>query len=78
MEIKEMPKFNELKVLLLRNNDTYEDLAKYIGSSKPTIVRKVSGKTPWSWVDMQKIRLHYKLNDEQFMNIFFEQRVTKM
>ena len=78
MEIKEMPKFNELKVLLLRNNDTYNDLAKYIGSSKPTIVRKVSGKTPWSWVDMQKIRLHYKLNDEQFMNIFFEQQVTKM
>lgn len=78
MENKEMPKFNELKVLLLRRNDTYEDLAQYIGSSKATIVRKVSGKTPWSWVDMQKIRLHYQLTDEQFINIFFKQQVTEM
>lgn len=78
MEEKVMPKFNELKVLLIRKNDTYEDLAKYIKVSKPTIVRKVTGKTPWTWVDMQKIRLHYKLTDEEFMNIFFKQQVTQM
>lgn len=78
MEAKEMPKFNELRVLLLRKDDTYEDLAHYIGSSKPTVVRKMTGKTPWTWVDMQKIRTHYQLTDEQFMNIFFEQKVTEM
>lgn len=78
METKEMPKFNELRVLLLRKDDTYEDLAHYIGSSKPTVVRKMTGKTPWTWVDMQKIRTHYQLTDEQFMNIFFEQKVTEM
>jgi transcriptional regulator with XRE-family HTH domain len=75
---KEIPKFNELKVLLLRKNDTYEDLAQYIGSTKATIVRKISGKTPWSWVDMQKIRLHYQLTNEQFIDIFFKQEVTEM
>ena len=78
MESKEMPKFNELKVLLIRRNDTYEDLAHYIGSSRPTIVRKMTGKTAWTWVDMQKIRTHYQLTDEQFMNIFFEQEVAEM
>lgn len=78
METKEMPKFNELKVLLLRKDDTYEDLAHYIGSSKPTVVRKMTGKTAWTWVDMQKIRTHYQLTDEQFMNIFFEQKVAEM
>lgn len=78
MEVKEIPKFNELKVLLFRKNDTYEDLAQYIGSTKTTIVRKISGKTPWSWVDMQRIRLHYQLTDEQFINIFFKQEVTEV
>lgn len=76
MEKKNMPKFNELKVLLLRKNETYEDLARYIGSSKATIVRKMTGKVAWSWVEMQKIRLHYQLTDEQFMNIFFKQEVA--
>lgn len=78
MEEKVTPKFNELKVLLIRKNETYEDLAKHIESSKPTIVRKVTGKTPWTWVDMQRIRLHYQLTDEEFMNIFFEKQVTEM
>lgn len=78
MEEKVTPKFNELKVLLIRKNETYEDLAKHIESSKPTIVRKVTGKTPWNWVDMQKIRLHYQLTDEEFMNIFFEKQVAEM
>ncbi len=78
MERNEVPKFNELKVLLLRNDHTYEDLAKCIGSSKPTIVRKVTGKTPWTWVDMQRIRTYYNLTNEQFMNIFFERQVAEV
>lgn len=77
MENKEIPKFNELKVLLLRNDDTYEDLAHYIGSSKATVIRKITGKTPWTWVDMQKIRTHYNLTDEQFMDIFLNEELQK-
>lgn len=78
MEKLNRPKFNELRVLLLRNDNTYDDLAKFIGSSKATIVRKISGRAKWSWEDMQKIRLHYSLTDDEFMNIFFKQEVTEV
>ena len=78
MENKKTPNFNELKVLLLRNEDTYEDLAKHIGVAKTTVVRKVTGRSNWTWEDMQKIRLHYQLTNEQFMNIFFNQQVTEV
>ena len=78
MEKKATPKFNELKVLLIRKNDTYEDLSKHLKTSKTTIVRKVAGKTPWTWVDMQRIRTHYQLTNEEFMNIFFDEQVAKM
>ena len=76
MEKVKTPKFNELKVLLLRRNDTYEDLAKYVGTTKTTIVRKISGRSQWAWDEMQKIKEHYELTNEEFMNIFFNQEVA--
>ena len=76
MEKVKTPKFNELKVLLLRRNDTYEDLAKCIGTTKTTIVRKISGRTQWAWDEMLSIKEHYELTNEEFMNIFFNQQVA--
>lgn len=78
MENVKSPKFKEVKVLLVRNNDTYEDLAKCIGTTKTTIIRKIFGRSQWSWDEMQKIKEHYKLTNEEFMNIFFNQEVTEM
>lgn len=72
MENKELPKFNELKVLMLRNGDTYDTLASYAGCSKGTISRKIMGKQLWTWKEMQKIRLHYSLTNDEFMSIFFK------
>lgn len=72
MEKVKTPKFNELKVLLLRKNDTYEDLAKCIGTTKTTIVRKISGRSQWSWDELVMIKDCYNLTNEEFMNIFFE------
>lgn len=71
MERFKKPKFNELKVLLLRREETYEDLAECVGTSKTTIVRKISGRSQWAWDEMQKIKEHYELTNEEFMNIFF-------
>lgn len=78
MEKVKTPKFNELKVLLLRKNERYEDLANHIGTTKTTIVRKISGRSQWSWDEMVMIKEYYNLNADEFMNIFFNQEVTKM
>lgn len=78
MEKVKTPKFNELKVLLLRRNDTYEDLANHIGTTKTTIVRKISGRSQWSWDELVMIKEYYNLTTDEFMNIFFNQEVAEM
>lgn len=72
MEREYNPAFEELKILLFKNGDTYEDLSNYINRSVGTITNKILGKRKWDWEEMQKIRLHYSLTDEEFMNIFFK------
>lgn len=72
METVKTLKFNKLKGLLVQREDTYEDLAKKIGCSSKTIQNKISGKRKWDWEEMQKIRLHYSLTDDEFMDIFFK------
>lgn len=78
MERIKSPKFKELKVLLLRRNNTYDDLAECVGTTKTTIIRKIFGRSQWSWDEMLKIKEHYELTDEEFMNIFFNREVTEM
>lgn len=78
MEELQTPKFNKLKGLLVQKEVTYSDLAKCIGRSTTTIQKKISGERKWDWEEMQKIRICYSLTDDEFMNIFFNQQVTKM
>lgn len=63
-------KFSKLQALLIENENTYEDLANIVGCSITTIQFKMVGKRKWDWVEMNKIKNHYNLDQDRFISVF--------
>lgn len=63
----------ELRIEMLRHNETGEDLAKAIGISRQTLSRKMSKnkKTDFTQGEIAKIKNHYSLTNDRVNEIFF-------
>lgn len=68
----------ELKAECVRRGVTLEELASRIGINNATLYRKMTGKSEFSRNELQAIRDILYLNDEQFLHIFFENKLAKM
>ena len=68
----------ELKAECVRRGVTLEELASRIGINNATLYRKMTGKSEFSRNELQAIRDILYLNDEQFLHIFFENKLEKM
>ena len=69
--MKEMT--NNIKILLLKNGNTFNDLANIIGCKSVTTAKlKTAGKRKWYREEMIKIRDHYSLSNEELISIFFK------
>lgn len=68
----------ELKAECVRRGVTLEELASRIGINNATLYRKMTGKSEFSRNELQAIRDILYLNDEQFLHIFFENKLGKM
>ena len=67
---------NELKAECVRNGLTLENLAVKIGVNPATLHRKLSGETEFRRNELQIIKTTLKLNDEQFLSIFFNNKLA--
>ncbi|MBQ2347016.1 MAG: XRE family transcriptional regulator [Clostridia bacterium] len=62
----------ELKVEMLRNDETIEDLAKILGITRPTLSAKIHSRNKgFSQKEIAAIRDHYNLSPERVAEIFF-------
>ena len=68
-----MRDFKKFKNYLFVNNERYEDAASKIGIAISSFAKKINGKTSWTYEELQKIRQTYKLTDEEFIDIFFDE-----
>lgn len=65
----------ELKIEMIRHDDTLESLAKYLGISIPTMHRKMTGETNFKQDEMAKIKERYNLSTDRFVEIFYGEGV---
>jgi plasmid maintenance system antidote protein VapI len=59
-----------LRLLMFANDDTYEDLAKYLEIATVTVSNKMNNKTPWTLAETLKIKTRYNLTDDQYFEMF--------
>lgn len=64
---------NELRAVMAAHGETYEDLAKVVGCTVPTLSDKINEKAPngFNQKEMIAIKEHYKLSAKQVDLIFF-------
>ena len=63
---------NELKIEMLRHNDTGEDLAKALGITRQTLSRKMNeNNADFTQGEISVIRARYDLTGERIEQIFF-------
>lgn len=68
----------ELKVEMLRNGDTVDDLAKALNITRVTLYNKMNrNKTDFTLGEMYIIRDRYHLSAERMMQIFFASEVSE-
>ena len=60
-----------LKGLLAENNVSYSELAEIIGKSTTTTRIKLKKDVCFDWYELESIRQHFKLSNDRFMSIFF-------
>lgn len=60
----------ELRVEMVRRNETIEDLAKVLGIVRPTLSAKINGKG-FTQKEIATIKEHYNLSPERVAEIFF-------
>lgn len=65
----------ELRIEMIRHDDTAEKLAEYLGVSSATIHRKISGENNFKQDEMAKIKSRYNLSTERFVEIFYGEGV---
>ncbi len=61
----------ELKVEMIRNNDTGIELAKALGISRIAFSKKINLKTQFTRNEILAIKERYNLSAERVMEIFF-------
>lgn len=67
----------ELKVEMVRHDDTGGDLAKALGISRQTLSRKFnSDNTDFTQKEMAIIQKRYNLSGERISEIFFAENVS--
>jgi hypothetical protein len=67
----------ELKVEMLRHDETIEDLAKVLKVTRPTLSAKMNGgRIGFTQKEIAVIRDHYNLTPERMTEIFFAEEVT--
>ena len=67
----------ELKAECTRQGITLDDLASIIGINVATLYRKMTGRNEFLRNELQIIRVALKLDDEQFLLIFFNKQLAK-
>lgn len=68
----------ELKAECTRHGMTLDDLAAVIGINVATLYRKMTGRNEFLRNELQIIRNTLSLDDEQFLLIFFNNKLAKM
>lgn len=63
----------KLKELIEKNNDTMEQLAKYLKITYQTLSRKLNGHVEFTRAELKMIKVRYKLNAEQMDIIFLSE-----
>ena len=67
----------ELKVEMLRHDETIEDLAKVLKVTRPTLSTKMNGgRIGFTQKEIAVIRDHYNLTPERMTEIFFAEEVS--
>ena len=67
----------ELKVEMLRNGDTADDLAKALGCTRATLYNKMNrNNTDFDLGEMLIIKERYHLSLERMVEIFFTEEVS--
>lgn len=64
-----------IKIEMIVYGDNYNSLAKFLGISRQTVVRKVK-EGSFSQEEMSKIKMRYNMSDEKFVQIFTEGMIT--
>lgn len=65
----------ELRIEMLRNNDTGQILAEYLGIAGPTFSNKLNNIAEFTQEEIAKIKLRYNLSPERLDEIFFISKV---
>lgn len=71
-----MANMGELKAECVRNGISLEKLAEKIGINNSTLYRKINRNTEFNRNELQIIRECLKLSDEQFIAIFFNDKIA--
>ena len=68
----------ELKIEMLKHNETGEHLSKVLGISRQTLSNKMSEnqRTEFTQKEIAKIAEHYKLSNERISEIFFAREMS--
>ena len=61
----------ELKATIARHGERQGDLAKAIGIFPSALSQKINGKRKFTYPEMKKIIIHYKLSSDEIIKIFF-------
>lgn len=63
----------ELKIEMMRNNETGEQLSKCLGISRQTLSNKMSSNnaSEFTQAEISKIKEHYDLSNDRVAEIFF-------
>ena len=71
-----MVNVNLLKGLLRENGDTLKDYAVVIDKSVTTVQERFKNAKEFTRDEIYKTKKHYKLSDERFISIFFDDQIT--
>ena len=65
----------ELRIEMIRHDDTASSLADFLGISQVSMHRKINGENNFKQDEMTKIRIRYNLSTERFVEIFYGEGV---
>ncbi len=63
---------HRLKEQMDKNNDSQEELAKYLNITYQTLSKKLNGHVEFTRCEIKKIKTRYNLTAQQVDYIFFE------
>lgn len=67
---------NILKAVMVRNNDTQEKLAEFLGLQVSGVNARINGKIDFRRSEINAIRARYNLTAEETVEIFFDENVS--